>query len=359
MTTELLPGALRVPALDRLVNFVPYPMPHPHRYPFELDLAHVIGRDAVQAALARGAYTCYLLGDVGGIVDPAPQRAVTAAMRALTSDSRRYDDAGAPHGGTLFAYIAGDVVYYHGEASEYQGQFYGPYRDYDRPIMAIPGNHDGDARDGSLAGFVDNFCAPYRAPSPFGGGLARPALDQPNVYWTLDAPWLRVIGLYTNVPEGGIVDDEQRRWFEAQLARPRDGKHLVVALHQPVFSVDRVHGGSSAMFEVVHGAAKRAGCCLVIAGHAHNYQRFVYDGMTYVVNGGGGYWELHDILPPASADALYPVVWHTRDHSLVHLSVAPDRLTARAIAVPLPFDPTVASPRVVDEFALPIAAGNR
>ena len=30
-----------------------------------------------------------------------------------------------------------------------------------------------------------------------------------------------------------------------------------------------------------------------------------------------------------------------------------------AFAVPLPFDPTVASPRVVDEFALPLAAGNR
>src|ERR1035441_876885 len=35
------------------------------------------------------------------------------------------------------------VVYYFGEGQYYYDQFYEPFRAYDRPIFAIPGNHDG------------------------------------------------------------------------------------------------------------------------------------------------------------------------------------------------------------------------
>ena len=36
---------------------------------------------------------------------------------------------------------------------------------------------------------------------------------QPYVYWCLDTPLAYFIGLYTNVPEGGLIDTEQRNWF--------------------------------------------------------------------------------------------------------------------------------------------------
>ena len=351
-------------------GYVPYRIPHPHKYPFELELAHVAGRDRVRAAEIAGAYGCYLLGDVGGIVRPAPQRAVARALCALTGDTAGYDADHNPCGGTLFAYIAGDVVYYQGEAAHYGDQFYAPYRDYDRPILAVPGNHDGgpaeSADEESLAGFIANFCAGRHDPPPGDGPFERGPFergpfDQPNVYWTLDAPWLRIVGLYTNVPEGGAVEEEQRRWFLEQLARPRDGKHLVVVLHQPVFSADRVHGNSDAMRELVHGPAKRAGCRLVVSGHAHNYQRFAHDGMTYVVNGGGGYFELHDLFPRSAwGQAPYPVVAHTRNHSFAHLTVTPEALVLRAIAVPLPPDPEMVSPPVgaplvIDEHRISMA----
>ncbi len=350
-------------------GYMTYRLPHPHRYPFELELAQVAGHARVDAAVAAGAYSCYLLGDVGGIVCPAPQRAVARAMRALTGDAARYDPERYPHGGTLFAYIAGDVVYYNGEPAHYRDQFYAPYRDYDRPILAIPGNHDGGVAEGvdypSLAGFIANFCVGERSAVPASAGdqFGRGPVDQPNVYWTLEAPWLRIVGLYTNVPEGGVVDEEQRRWFLRQLARPRDGKHLIVALHQPVFSADRVHGGSPAMRDLIHEPARRAGCRLVVSGHAHNYQRFAHDGVTYIVNGAGGYFELHDLVPAAArAGAPYPIVAHTRDHSFVHLTVTPEALTLRAIAVPPPSGPDhdatgalSARPCIIEEHRIPIA----
>jgi hypothetical protein len=42
-----------------------------------------------------------------------------------------------------FLFHLGDVVYNFGEGQHYYDQFYEPYRRYDRPIFAIPGNHDG------------------------------------------------------------------------------------------------------------------------------------------------------------------------------------------------------------------------
>jgi hypothetical protein len=349
-------GAQRPRNAHAAASFVPYRLPHPEKYPFEMDLGHVEPAGQPGAAVARGSYTCYLLGDVGGIENPEPQRRVVRAMCALSGDAARYDARRGPCGETLFTYIVGDVVYNHGVRSEYLPQFYAPYAQYQRPILAIPGNHDGDLTaesSESLDGFIANFCAPVQGPAEDAGAFHRLAMDQPNVYWTLEAPWLRIVGLYSNVPEGGYVDDAQRHWFLEQMRRPHDGKHLVVALHQPVFSADSVHGGSEDMFELIHAPARRAGCRLVVSGHVHNYQRFAYEGITYLVAGGGGYHGLHAILPPEFPGAMYPLAAHADDHSFVHLTVTPDHLALRAIAVPDGFNPEVDEPRWVDSLILP------
>jgi len=61
-----------------------------------------------------------------------------------------------------FCYHLGDVVYYNGEVPEYWPQFYEPYEHYPLPIVAIPGNHDGELLTRSsisLEGFHENFLA--------------------------------------------------------------------------------------------------------------------------------------------------------------------------------------------------------
>jgi hypothetical protein len=57
---------------------------------------------------------------------------------------------------TDFMVIVSDVIYPAGDVNEYVNAFYLPYRDYNRPIYALPGNHDW--YDG-LNGFMFNFCA--------------------------------------------------------------------------------------------------------------------------------------------------------------------------------------------------------
>jgi predicted phosphodiesterase len=322
-----------------------------------MSLADVAGPQRLADAKTRGAYACYFLSDVGGVVDPRPQQAVAAAMCALSPDAQGYDPVTRPCGGTLFAYITGDVVYTRGELSQYEAQFHAPYRAYDRPILAVPGNHDGGpAPSGTtLEGFLPTFCADEVRPwNDTSASPRRHVVSQPNMYWTLEAPWLRIVGLYSNVPEDGAVDAPQARWFREQMARPHPDQHLVVALHHPPLSADRVHGSSRAMMGLVHDEARRAGCRLVISGHAHNYQRFEHDGLTYVVNGGGGYHELHELAPRWNVGTPRPAVAHTQDHSFVHLTVTPDALILRSIAVPVPFGMAGPSPHLIDEVAIPM-----
>ena len=65
------------------------------------------------------------------------------ANEASVADAMSRDVA---HGGPTtpaFFFHLGDVVYNFGEGQYYYDQFYEPFRFYDRPIFAIPGNHDG------------------------------------------------------------------------------------------------------------------------------------------------------------------------------------------------------------------------
>jgi predicted phosphodiesterase len=104
----------------------------------------------------------------------------------------------------------GDVVYSFGETEYYYDQFYDPFRDYPAPIFAVPGNHDGmvapNSSAESLAAFLENFCANGQPPrrTAEAGGLARTAQIQPGVYFTLEAPFVRILGLYSNCLEDPV-----------------------------------------------------------------------------------------------------------------------------------------------------------
>ena len=145
-----------------------------------------------------------------------------------------------------FFYHLGDIVYLHGERAHYRAQFFEPYAGYGAPIVAIAGNHDGDVEPGSdvpsLEAFVGQFCAPTNVRST--GHARRAPQHQPNAYWTLEHDWMTIIGLYSGVPEGGQIDAAQLRWLTDELYAARPGVTLILALHHPVFSADRMHGSN-------------------------------------------------------------------------------------------------------------------
>src|SRR5260370_33385877 len=147
--------------------------------------------------------TFHSAGDTGALNYRFAKQVVAQALAA---------DRQLAHPGAFF-YPLGDVVYFNGERSTYYPQFYEPYADYHAPIFSIPGNHDGDvapgSTDASLAGFVENFCAVQPHRTAESQEVVRDAMIQPNVYWSLKAPFVTLVGVYTCFAWGGYLDSEQ------------------------------------------------------------------------------------------------------------------------------------------------------
>src|ERR1700733_3277815 len=170
------------------------PIP-PVRSTTPMDLSLVLGANTTEAIQNSGKITFHVVGDTGGIHSPQFQFAVADAMATDVS------------GGAAFWYHLGDVVYYFGQDQYYFEQFYDPYRNYNAPIFAIPGNHDGalfaNETAKSLDAFVANFCTAQPIHNPDSQGAVRTTMDQPGGFFTLNAPFVKVIGLYSNTSEGG------------------------------------------------------------------------------------------------------------------------------------------------------------
>jgi Calcineurin-like phosphoesterase len=297
------------------------PIPSPRAgAPLQLKLDDFVGPQMIAAIQSAGKIVFHSVGDTGAAkVDHQQTVATALANQANVADAMVRDLAGTNP--PAFFFHLGDVVYHFGEAQYYYDQFYEPYRLYDRPIFAIPGNHDGSVfgptssapQNPTLQAFLDNFCAASAVPSPDAGGMVRSAMTQPGVYFTLDAPFVSIIGLYSNVLEGpGVissqkgafpaVSDVQLGFLQSELLRLKPLRQagqraVIVALHHPPLSVDANHGGSTGSQQDLDTAFQTTGLWpdMVLSGHAHLYQRFTQrvnnnkQQIPYLVSGSGGF----------------------------------------------------------------------
>ena len=122
-------------------------------------------------------------------------------------------------------------------------------------------------------------------------------MTQPYCYWRLEAPFVHIIGLYSNI-DGQLDrrgDQRQQDWFIEQLKSVPTDKWLVVAVHHPCFSLDETHGGYVEILSAMDAAFKAADRIpnIVLSGHAHSYQRFSRalfgKSLPYIVAGAGGF----------------------------------------------------------------------
>lgn len=274
-----------------------------------LTLADVYGAQGAtitQTIQNSGQIVFHSVGDTGSVTGPSTQSLVADK---LVSDFTEANAADVPS----FFYHLGDVVYYFGEATYYYDQFFEPYRSYPAPILGIPGNHDGIVYPGdsatTLAAYLANFCSAAPAPSPDAGGLDRTTMIQPGVYYTFDAPFVRILGLYSNVLEDpGVIsnqsgtyptlDQSQIAFLTAALTRIKTESYagaVLIAVHHPPYTGGSVHGGSPLMLADIDSACTAAGVWphAVLSGHAHNYQRYTRTvnsyQIPYVVAGCGGH----------------------------------------------------------------------
>src|SRR5260370_36737272 len=98
---------------------------------------------------------------------------------------------------------------------------------------------------------------------------------QPNVYWTPLTPLASIIGLYSNVPEGGSIQSPQSEWLVNQLKTLPKSLPLIVSLHHPVYSADTFHSGSTFMKDALETPAQAANHHpkMIVAGHVRTFER--------------------------------------------------------------------------------------
>lgn len=284
--------------------------PQPAAFPYVnnaaepvITLADALGPTVAGAVIAgitqAQQIVFHSLGDTGDTRGPKTEENCADKMVADFSET---DPKDVP----AFMYHLGDVVYSFGQAAYYFDQFYDMYRNYPAPIFAVPGNHDGLVSPlttgTSLDAFFNNFCA-YGSfhTTPEAGELSRTAQIQPGVYFTLEAPFVRILGLYSNCLEDpGVIStqggtyanltDVQLTYLETALARAAADWNsgaftgaTIIAVHHPPYvalnpatSGSGQHNGSPIMLAEIDNACTQANFWphAIFSGHAHNYQRF-------------------------------------------------------------------------------------
>jgi hypothetical protein len=159
----------------------------------------------------------------------------------------------------------------------------------------------------SLQAYLRNFCADPAdgfTLTAEAGGLSRTAQIQLGVFFTFEAPVVRILVLYSNTLEdpGVIANDEigesQLEFLRAALQRVKsDGftGALLFAHHHPPYAIGSPHSSSIEMREQIDEICNEVSVWphAVLAGHAHNYQRFTRHReddteIPYIICGNGG-----------------------------------------------------------------------
>jgi hypothetical protein len=178
-----------------------------------------------------------------------------------------------------FVITTGDNNYPAGEASTIDqniGQYY----------SSFIGQYQGAYGEGSL---VENRFFPSLGNHDWQTGSVQPYTD----YFTLpgneryyEFSWgsVRLFAIDTDPhePDGYIKRSIQSTWLRQRLAATTEPWRVVYMHHPPYTSVEDYDVQSAKWPFAEWGAS------LVLAGHAHSYERLEAEGMTYIINGLGG-----------------------------------------------------------------------
>ncbi len=254
-----------------------------------------------------------------------------------------------------FMVISSDVIYPTGSMKNYEANFWLPFKGFDKPVYAIPGNHDWyDA----LEGFTATFFVPEAAAVAMRarvesdhrltsttdsriawlvGEAARlrreygiPTGFQHAPYFQIQTERFALLAVDTGVLRR--VDPDQLDWLRAGLEQSR-GKFTMVILGHPLYAGGQYQAGDDEAFVAIHRLLREHGVGLVMAGDTHDLEHYVEryreDGrervMHHVVNGGGGAylssgtalaWPAEPAVPewafyPSRADLTAKIDFHT------------------------------------------------
>jgi predicted phosphodiesterase len=233
--------------------------------------------------------------------------------------------------------VAGDMVNSGGAINEWHDYWFKPLEHLNcaqtTPVVFARGNHDGEH---ALA-------------------YAYSALPGNEAWFAFDYGNSRFIFLDSETPTGETP--EQYAWLQAELARPETQRAAfrIVCFHRPPW-VNLWNGGGYLGEPFVRSdwtpLFRQGNVDVVICGHAHNYNRGMTNGVTYIISGGGGgtldiervanwplftveYSRYHYGLMEVSGNTM---LWQAFDNNnrLIDLLALPSRVPELSLQTPLP-----------------------
>ena len=218
-----------------------------------------------------------------------------------------------------FLVLSSDVIYPDGKMKDYETNFYLPFKGFDKPIYAIPGNHDWfDANEGFNANFLEHDSAILTLHGRLAEDLKTELITTDQRFEDMTSSAARLRQLY-NVSNGhqrapffeihragfsliavdtGIlrsIDVKQREWLESALQRAGANFKLVVLGH-PFYVAGVDSAEHHKEFTDIRDLLRQYKVDVAMAGDTHDFEFYkekyqADDGereMFHFVNGGGG-----------------------------------------------------------------------
>jgi len=208
-----------------------------------------------------------------------------------------------------FVVIASDVVYPVGAMKDYEPNFYLPLMGVEKPVLAIPGNHDWF---NALDGFAANLMHPDTARAAIDARVnadldlssttgdridqliasaarlrslyrVRAGL-QHGPFFEMHTGKFSLIAIDTGIDKR--IDDSQMAWLRAALERSKGDFTMAIVGH-PFYAAGRSQIGQESLKEV-HELLKSHDVRVMMAGDTHDFEYYRADRSHYFVNGGGG-----------------------------------------------------------------------
>ncbi|MGI4760256.1 MAG: metallophosphoesterase [Janthinobacterium lividum] len=190
--------------------------------------------------------------------------------------------------------------YFHEYIYQYKGR-YGPRTSSNRFFPAL-GNHDYYTRNGEA--YRDYFTLP-------GNGR----------YYDLVRGDVHLFALNSDPqePDGISATSVQAQWLRAALTASTSRWNVVYLHHAPYSSGP--HGSTTEL----RWPFREWGASVVLAGHDHDYERLLADGLPYLVNGAGGRSLYKTAKPPVAESQAF----FNGDYGALLLEASPDSLSLR------------------------------
>jgi tartrate-resistant acid phosphatase type 5 len=270
-----------------------------------------------------------MLGDWGTVTEPGQQISVANAMKRWASTNSIRPDALLMLGDNFYGEMPDGM-----NSGRWIRQFEQMYPSsfFPGPAYAVLGNHDYETFRGNKV-------------------EAELAYTKQSSRWTMPGHWysvklpkenplLTLICLDSNFPRSKGLDlwpwsfvltrqqhDEQQRWLEAELEKPRSTPFLALAAHHPLYS-NGEHRDNPTLIAQWDSLLRRHKVDLYLSGHDHDLQHLEFKGhpTSFVISGGGGAELVGWTTPPRERGP-----WGLRAVGFTDLQISKEELVVRHI----------------------------